>query len=168
MSHCSDHDIPPLGCALRMCRPRLVGGMSEEQSPPSGRGIPKLFSRVNFAPLWRAFQRDPPCSKVPLTLACSKHYLVCSISRKLSIIAQDGKGRGCLSPSGNHVSVPVAKVVTQLSWIVLFSITRSRQNQAVSSCSALIAVCSLWGKKSAIIDLIGTSAPLCKHDKCHS
>lgn len=143
-------------------------GVSEEQFPPSGRGTPKLFSRVNLALLWRIFRRDPPCSKVPLTLACSKHYLVCSISSKLSILAQDGKGRSCLYLSGNYTSISVAKVVTQLSWIVLFSITWSRQRQAVFSCSALIVVCSLWGKKSAIIDLIGTSAHLCKCDKCHS
>lgn len=80
-----------------------------------------------------------------------------------------GRRRQSLSLSlGNFMPISVAQVVTQLSWIVLFSITWSRQKQAVFSCSALIAACSLWGEKSVIIDLIGTSAHRCNGDKCHS
>ena len=70
-----------------------------------------------------------------------------------------------VSGSRGFVFIAVTTVVTQLNCIVLFTITESCQKQAAFSCSPVIAVCSLGGKKSVIIYLIGMSARLCSCDK---
>lgn len=108
------------------------------------------------------------CENSPWSLPSQNASLVCSASSTFYVLAQDGEGRGCLWLSGNPTFISVAKVVPHLNCIVVFSITQSCHRQAAFSCFTVIAVCSLGGKKSVIIYLIGMSAHLCSCDKWRS